>query len=181
MKILNILLIAMAVFAFSCNNDAPNNQVDLGPAPSPINPSAIQATPGAPGAVATAVSHYTCPNNCAGSGGAQQGACPVCGTAYIHNQAFHNQPGMTPANNNPINIGNQQQPAQQQPAPAANSAGVFHYTCNNGCAGGAGTAGVCTTCGQQLAHNQAYHNAPAGNAGVPAQGGQKSPLYINNN
>lgn len=41
--------------------------------------------------------------------------------------------------------------------PAQNAAGVWHYTCSQGCAGGAGTASNCTTCGNALAHNQAYH------------------------
>ena len=41
--------------------------------------------------------------------------------------------------------------------PAQNAAGVWHYTCGNGCKGGAGAAGTCGTCGGTLAHNQAYH------------------------
>ncbi|MFT4697164.1 MAG: hypothetical protein ACI9SJ_000280 [Flavobacteriaceae bacterium] len=35
---------------------------------------------------------------------------------------------------------------------------VYHYTCNKGCAGGAAAAGNCGTCGNTLAHNQAFHN-----------------------
>ena len=62
-------------------------------------------------------------------------------------------------------------PAQQNAAipaePAQNAAGVWHYTCAKGCAGGAGAAGNCATCGGPLAHNQAYHgaanNMPAAN------------------
>ena len=45
-------------------------------------------------------------------------------------------------------------------SPAQNAAGVWHYTCSKGCAGGAGAAGVCSTCGGPLAHNQAYHSTP---------------------
>lgn len=41
--------------------------------------------------------------------------------------------------------------------PAQNAAGVWHYTCPNGCAGGAGSATACAKCGSTLAHNQAYH------------------------
>ncbi len=42
--------------------------------------------------------------------------------------------------------------------PAQNAEGVWHYTCGKGCAGGAGAAGNCATCGGPLAHNAAYHN-----------------------
>jgi len=104
-------------------------------APAPIDNSL--ATTGS-------VQHYICPNNCEGSGGAAQGTCPVCGTAYIHNQAFHNQPAAN---------------AQQATPPAAtNAAGQFHYICSNGCAGGSGTQGNCATCGNALVHNTAFHN-----------------------
>lgn len=34
---------------------------------------------------------------------------------------------------------------------------VWHYTCSKGCAGGAGSAVNCNTCGTLLVHNQAYH------------------------
>ena len=45
--------------------------------------------------------------------------------------------------------------------PAQNSAGVWHYTCPNGCADGAGTAMPCPKCGTTLAHNSAYHSGGA--------------------
>lgn len=169
----DLLIVLLAVFAVACANDGPSNQ-NLGPAPAPINPNAITATPPAAGtATAVGLSHYICPNNCANSGGANAGACPVCGTAYIHNAAFHNQPGAAATN-----------PTTPPPPPnTPNAAGVFHYTCTNGCAGGAGTAQPCATCGAQLAHNAAYHStqpgAPTGSA-TPAPG-SKSPLFINNN
>jgi len=38
-----------------------------------------------------------------------------------------------------------------------NAGGVWHYTCSNGCAGGAGSAVNCDTCGGPLVHNSAYH------------------------
>ena len=41
--------------------------------------------------------------------------------------------------------------------PAQNAAGIWHYKCSKGCAGGAGSAVSCETCGLPLAHNQAYH------------------------
>ena len=40
---------------------------------------------------AGSVQHYTCPSNCEGSGGSVAGTCPVCGTEYVHNAAFHAQ------------------------------------------------------------------------------------------
>ncbi len=94
--------------------------------------------------VASNVKHYICPNNCEGSGGDAQGTCPVCGSEYIHNQAFHNQ-GVTTQ-------------TQSVPEPAQNAAGVWHYTCPNGDPGGAGSAVACTKCGATLVHNTAYHN-----------------------
>lgn len=48
-------------------------------------------------------------------------------------------------------------PNATTPEPAQNADGVWHYTCSKGCAGGAGSAGNCATCGGPLTHNQAYH------------------------
>lgn len=48
-------------------------------------------------------------------------------------------------------------PNPATPEPAQNAEGVWHYTCNAGCTGGAGAAGTCATCGGALAHNTAYH------------------------
>lgn len=168
----NLLIVLLAVFAVACANDGPKNQ-DLGPAPAPINPNNITAAPPAAGtATAVGLSHYICPNNCANSGGANAGACPVCGTAYIHNAAFHNQGAATTPTPNPL--------AAPTAPDAPNAAGVYHYSCTNGCAGGAGSAKPCATCGAQLAHNPAYHNTqPGGSAVPPATGGTKSPLFVN--
>ena len=123
----------------------------------------------APNTAVAGVLHYICPNNCEGSGGDAAGTCPVCGAAYVHNAEFHNQTNATPPPaadpnqtidlnnvdpNQPIQL-NTQQPTN--PAPAQNAAGVWHYTCANGCEGGAGAQGTCSKCGGQLVHNQAYH------------------------
>lgn len=105
-----------------------------------------QSAPIVSGGATAGVLHYYCPNNCAGSGGDNAGTCPVCGTEYIHNQAYHdNQSAIT----------TQTTPA---PEPAQNAAGVWHYTCANGCAGGAGSAVACAQCGSTLQHNPSYHN-----------------------
>jgi len=124
----------------------------------PSNPSFDQATPPSAlppitpaGSAPGGVSHYICPNNCEGSGGEAQGNCPVCGTAYAHNAAYHNQ-GTTPGTTPPPPA-----PNPEANAPATNAAGVYHYICSAGCAGGAGASGNCTSCGATLTHNAAYH------------------------
>ena len=59
-----------------------------------------------------------------------------------------------------LNVSTQPNAATPNPAtpePPQNAEGVWHYTCNAGCAGGAGAASACATCGGTLAHNSAYH------------------------
>jgi len=136
-----------------------------------VTPPASGANTGAAAVQTSGVQHYVCPNNCEGSGGAAQANCPVCGSAYEHNQAYHSQqqqsiqsspltpgfppgatitPGAITPGANPI--------TPTAPEPAVNAAGVYHYTCPDGHAGGAGSAAACATCGQTLVHNTAYHN-----------------------
>jgi hypothetical protein len=105
--------------------------------------------------------HFVCADGCEGGHGDSKAPCPVCGKEMAHNQAFHgnnanaaNQaPTFTPPD------GNQALTPQTPPTPepAQNAAGVWHYTCPNGCAGGAASAGPCASCGSTLAHNSAYH------------------------
>lgn len=128
------------------------------PKASPIPPPNNAATAATPSIATTAVQHYICSNNCVGSGGPAAGNCPVCNSAYVHNAAYHNQPQQSqPATPNPFGaapaLG-----APSTPTGATNAAGVYHYTCSNGCAGGSGAAGNCANCGNALAHNAAYHN-----------------------
>ena len=187
MKFTNLFafLVFCAVLPFySCGSDSSeagnsdtSGTTEAAPVPNSESaqlPGAISTDPAAPGALqapgadATAakpatppsgVKHYTCPKNCKGSGGDAAGNCPVCGTAYVHNQAFHGAapsatPGASPtpgATATPITT-------PPPPSPAKNAAGVFHYTCAKGCAGGSGAAGKCASCGGELAHNAAYHN-----------------------
>ena len=54
-------------------------------------------------------------------------------------------------------------PSQSSTEPTQNASGVYHYTCSNGCPGGAGSAVNCGTCGELLVHNQAYHSNSAQN------------------
>lgn len=108
----------------------------------------------------TAVYHYTCPNECEGSGSNQSGTCPVCGTAYVHNAEFHStqqfqQQQQQQPEADPLQ---QQQLQQNQPESSAqNASGEYHYICSAGCEGGAAGAGTCAKCGGELVHNQAYH------------------------
>ena len=161
MKSLKFLAIAFTFFAIlatacqSGNDEARDQAVETAKTQSPPPPAApaTSAT-----TVNSSVKHYICPNNCAGSGGDGAGTCPVCGTAYQHNSAYHNNTAATP----PTPTATTPNPATPTPPatpePAQNAAGVWHYTCSAGCAGGAGAAGTCATCGGPLAHNAAYHN-----------------------
>ncbi len=156
MRIAITLTFALAaiLFSASCKRDAKTGTT---------TDSQTTTAPAQGAAVATAVKHYICPNNCAGSGGDAAGTCPVCGSEYLHNDAFHNQPGQQPATpQQPTVTAPQsgQSPVIQMPPsndPPQNAKGVWHYICSNGCAGGSGTAGTCPKCGGTLAHNDAYH------------------------
>jgi len=127
----------------------------------------------------TDLPHYYCANSCEGSGSGSPGSCPTCGTAYTHNDAFHNkaptpQP-MAPTTGqttgqplgqtltSPVTMGGDNSISTtvtppKAPEPPQNAKGVWHYTCSAGCAGGAGGAGTCASCGGALAHNSEYHN-----------------------
>ena len=110
---------------------------------------------------ATGVWHYTCPKGCAGGAGTAA-ACAKCGTTLVHNTAYHPPaPTATPAptigaTTLPEGITPTPNPTKT-PEPAQNAAGVWHYTCATGCAGGGGSAVACAKCGKTLAHNPAYH------------------------
>ena len=121
------------------------------------------ATPAAPGAEpaqnSAGVWHYTCSNGCAGGAGAA-GDCATCGNALAHNSVYHNTgatPAPTPSNTETATSNVTFSGDSANPEPAQNAAGVWHYTCSAGCAGGAGAAGTCASCGGALAHNSSYH------------------------
>ncbi len=156
---ISLLMVLLVLGMMACQSDkAPANNVAQSP---------NMATP----ATTAVVQHYICPNNCAGSGSAQAGTCPVCGTQYMHNAAFHNQPGAanntqlppSPVMTNPQPVTSQQVPQNQQvqtpitEEPAQNAAGVWHYVCSKGCEGGSGKRGFCAKCGAGLDHNPKYH------------------------
>ena len=123
----------------------------------PQAPVKKEATPEPP-QNAAGVWHYTCPKGCPGGSGSAT-PCSTCGTALVHNQAYHGAVGSAanaaPANNPAQNSA--PAPGAKQPEPPQNAAGVWHYTCAKGCAGGAGSAIICPKCGNQLVHNKSYH------------------------
>ena len=178
MKISQLLSILFfgALLIISCNN----KKEDPAPADSPIttiaDPTLTAHDPAAAtDPAATSVSggkepHYKCPKGCKGGEGAAQGKCPVCGTDLVHNQAFHAQAAAGSSPNVPITIDPTNGTAPTTPpttgtqttqtiktTPDQNAAGVWHYTCSKGCAGGAGSAGNCAKCGNPLTHNQEFH------------------------
>lgn len=141
-----LILIIFGLVIVSCGS---KNSAAKEEARQSIQDRAANAAPINDGLLAGgSTQHYICPNSCEGSGGAMDGNCPVCGTAYVHNQAYHNQTATNPAQTTP----------PTQSTPATNAAGQYHYTCSNGCAGGSGTQGNCSVCGNALVHNTAYHN-----------------------
>jgi len=156
-KILAILLLSSVISFYACNdNDDARKQEareSLEVSDSPTLPNAATPNPATPEPPQNAegVWHYTCSKGCAGGAGAA-GNCATCGGPLAHNSAYHANANSTPTTT-PIT------PSATPPAtePAQNAAGVWHYTCGKGCAGGAGAAGTCGTCGGTLAHNTAYH------------------------
>jgi hypothetical protein len=164
----SFLVIALLGLTFSCQDKEAKSVRDAARQSLPVQPESPVVTPNTTTSVPTTsslagggVQHYICANNCEGSGGPSAGSCPVCGTAYTHNQAWHNQSSSTPTN--PTTTVNPTSPTTltpptRTPEPAQNAAGVWHYTCSAGCAGGAGSAVACSGCGATLAHNTAYHN-----------------------
>lgn len=149
----NIMILAAAVSLMSCGSkpDRPAPALDQNrTVQDPVQPSISTAPTGTGGTV----HHYICPNNCAGSGGPDAtGVCPTCGAQYVHNQAWHNQPGQQTTTTPGI-----QTQTTTSPEPAQNAAGVWHYICPSGHEGGAGSAVACAVCGATLVHNTAYHN-----------------------
>ena len=145
-----ILLATILLALYSCGGSSVDRPAPVLTPDQAARANQVQTPPVVPPGqtVASNVQHYICPNNCAGSGGDAQGTCPVCGTQYIHNQEFHNQA-----------VTQTTQPASPStPEPPQNAAGVWHYTCSNGCEGGAGSPVACAQCGNTLVHNTEYHN-----------------------
>ena len=157
MKFFHLITFLFILIFVACK-DAPER-------PEPIldqsaQPATTTTNPVPPATTTTAgsVPHYICPDACVGGGGPSAGNCPICGKTMVHNQAFHSQnqtQNTVPPTGNVNNATPTTPPTQAEPAQNAN--GVWHYTCANGCPGGAGSAVACATCGTILVHNTQYH------------------------
>ena len=163
-------LFVLTIFTVVACNSAPERpsailDPNYVPPPEPSAPMSDTKAPEPP-QNSLGVWHYTCPNGHAGGGGSAT-ACSECGTTLVHNTAYHDaaaapaSPTTTstiiPAGSEGINVTPGALPNAKAPEPAQNADGVWHYTCSNGCSGGAGSALACGTCGSTLAHNSAYH------------------------
>jgi len=176
MRNIYIILSILIIGLFACGDtpQRPDAILDDNYQPTPIQgapaanttpmPPSTPNTP-EPAQNAAGVWHYTCSNGCAGGGGSAT-ACATCGNLLAHNSAYHNSAGAgTPSTASPAITatgidGTPISPppaAPKAPEPPQNAAGVWHYTCANGCAGGGGAAIACVSCGNLLAHNSAYH------------------------
>jgi len=176
MKYFTILIFSFALLT-SCKNEGSVGDNAPAAGTNPASPAAPAAAPATVNIIGGA--HYVCTlTGCAGVGASGAGSCEVCGNALAHNQGFHANDaaatpstaneGLSPLFTNPQSGGAAagSTPASSNPAltttpstpePAQNANGVWHYTCSNGCAGGAGSAIACASCGSTLAHNQGYH------------------------
>ena len=159
-KLLTLLLFSAVVAFYGCKDETTATPEKADPQPlifdNSSNTSNNTNTTAEPVMNTQSGYHYTCPSGCAG-GAASAGNCATCGGELAHNSAYHNN---TSTNNtqtaDPIFNPTPPSPASSQTGP--NAAGVYHYTCPSGCAGGAASAGNCGNCGGELAHNSAYHN-----------------------
>jgi len=160
-KILALLFLCSVFSIYACKDKSSEDRkqkaresIEVADTPAPPNavlPPPPPTTP-EPAQNADGVWHYTCSKGCAGGAGAV-GNCATCGGPLAHNSAYHANAANNTQPTTPIT------PPITPPTtePAQNAAGVWHYTCSNGCAGGAGAVGNCATCGGKLAHNTAYH------------------------
>ena len=153
------LLFSSVIFFYACNNNTKaSKQETIKPlevldSATPLNtttpnPADIESAQNSGG-----VWHYTCSKGCPGGAGSAVN-CNTCGGLLAHNSAYHSNTNITPMSNAPFANPSAANPAAE---PSQNNAGVWHYTCGNGCVGGSGAAGACATCGGALAHNTAYH------------------------
>ena len=155
-NMLTILLFSSVISFCACNNNTkvqkqetlkPLEVLDSTTPPKAMtpNPAILQTSQNA-----GIVWHYTCSKGCAGGAGSAVN-CVTCGGLLVHNQAYHANANSTPTSSAPYAT---PPPVAQ---PNKNTAGIWHYTCGNGCAGGSGAAGACGICGSPLIHNTAYH------------------------
>jgi hypothetical protein len=151
-----LILVAALMFSMACNGkkaDAVNEETSTVPKTETKDSASFVNAAGAD----NVIQHFICPNHCKGSGGPAEGKCPVCGTDYVHNDAFH-KGNSTPVPEPAMKIDPVTHMAVPTHTEAQNAHGVYHFTCPKGCAGGAGVAGNCAKCGTPLVHNTAFHS-----------------------
>lgn len=147
-KLITLLTVCLSFSFFGCNDDSKKTEIA-----EPSNVETVKTTTSAKTAEAAqnekGVWHYTCALGCPGGAGSAV-PCKNCKNPLTHNQAYHGDASTTQQASPVLSPSATREPSQ-------NTAGVWHYTCPNGCAGGSGSASKCTTCGETLAHNSAYH------------------------
>jgi len=160
-KILAILLLISIISFYGCNDNTKTQKQETSKplkaleSTTPKNATTQNPVTPEPPQNAGGVWHYTCSKGCPGGAGSAV-KCDNCGGLLAHNTTYHADANSTPTSSAPF--ANPPAPAAAAaPEPSQNSAGVWHYTCGNGCAGGSGSTGACVTCGGALAHNTAYH------------------------
>lgn len=184
----NTLILLLALIVASCaqdqnkDNKVKSNGTETTNSATTLDPNSANATPVQPPAEQVGqmnvlpdengvVFHYVCEDLCEGGASNDAGSCPVCGKTLAHNQGFHaqdqnNSPQINqsdlPAGLQDLTNNSSVSPMVTTPPPTQeppqNAQGVWHYTCSNGCSGGAGSPIACSSCGTTLAHNAAYHN-----------------------
>lgn len=161
LRFLSLAAIGLMILCIACKNDKKTEEgvtllteeavpksgaSENGAAPANATPEPPQNAAG--------VWHYTCTKGCPGGAGAAS-PCSTCGETLVHNQSYHGQQAAPAGTENPAGAAGQA--AGKQPEPPQNAAGVWHFTCPKGCAGGAGAAVPCAKCNTRLEHNKAYH------------------------
>jgi len=169
-----LFIISFGIISCGNKNDSTSKSSDNTPETERIvdsgNAEGTWAPPGDDGIVF----HYVCPDRCEGGVLDYEGNCPVCGKVLHHNQAYHfnnNNPTETPAADlaagiSPINLN---EPRNTADDPPQSPSGLWHFTCPNG-HDGAGEAGNCSQCGEELVHNNEYHTDSESDE--PAQNGE---------
>lgn len=176
LKKLTTLLLFLTITLFSCKgkSQTPNTNAEKVTPPTPtttnapinntttntpINNTTINTPPRIePAQNAAGIWHYTCIKGCAGGAGTATN-CTTCGIQLAHNTGYHTNTvqSSAPFATQPVAPQTMTTTTTNRPEPSQNAAGVWHYTCGKGCAGGAGVAVNCGSCGTALVHNVAYH------------------------
>ena len=148
-KFHTIVLLTLVLLFSSCNESKEQEPAKPAEVSTTLNTPTPKTTE--PAQNEMGVWHYTCALGCPGGAGTAT-KCKNCSNTLVHNTAYHGN--STPTETSSPFASPSAKPAAE---PSQNAMGIWHYTCANGCAGGAGSATNCSTCGETLAHNSAYH------------------------